>query len=153
MLLFILFVVVLLVGIGLLILKETKFEWDSILYNISFILGAVFSAIAGLGVIICSVAAIVTNFPSLKNKVKIDLDQRIEEIQSDYNYIQSITDDKARSVADVEYNKEVNQFKTQLQSEQYYLNNIWLNWYTCPVYNDYDVEIVVYIKQIKDKSE
>lgn len=146
MLLFILFVVVLLVGIGLLILKETKFEWDSIPYNISFIVGAIFSAIAGLGVIICSIAAIVSNFPSLKNKVKINLDQKIEELQSDYNYIQTITDDKARNIAVVEYNKEVKEFKTELKSKQYYLNNIWYNWYTCPVYNDYDVEVVVYIK-------
>jgi len=145
MLLFILFAVVLLVGIGLLILKE-KIDWDSIPYYISFIAGGILSFIAVLGIIICSTVAITSNVPSVKNKARIYLDQKIEAIQSDYNYIQTITDDKAKSIAVVEYNKEVKEFKTELKSEQYYLNSIWFNWYTCPAYNEYSVEVVVYIK-------
>ena len=145
MLLFIIFIVVLLLGIGLLFLKE-KFDWDSIAYNISFVLGVVLCIATGLGILVCGSMAIVLNCSISKQKVKNYLDQKIEEIQSDYNYIQSITDDRAKSVAVVEYNKQVKEFKTLLLSEQYVLNSVWINWYTCSEYGNYDANVVVYIK-------
>lgn len=146
MLLFIMFVVVLLIGIGLLILKEKVFDWDSIFYSTSFVVGAVFCIIAGLGLVICSTIAISENLPIVRQQVINGLNQKVEEIQSDYNYIQTITDDRAKSIAVVEYNKKVREFKTKVLTEQYVLNNIWINWYTSPEYGNYDVDIVVYIK-------
>jgi len=146
MLLFIMFIVVLLLGIGLLFLKEKVCDWDSIAYNISFVLGAVLIILTGVGIVIGGGVAMCLNFPTTKQEVKNDLEQKIEEIQSDYNYIQTITDDKAKSVAVVEYNKQVKEFKTLVLSKQYILNNIWINWYTCSEYGNYDTNVVIYIK-------
>lgn len=145
MLVFIMLIVVLLLAIGLLFLKE-KFDWDSIAYIISLVLGIALCIITGLGIIICGSMVIIYNFPSIKQQVRNDLEQKIEEIQSDYNYIQLITDDRAKSVAVVEYNKQVKEFKSLLLTEQYILDNIWINWYTCSEYGNYDVNAVVYIK-------
>lgn len=146
MLVFIMFIVALLLAIGLLFLKEKVFDWDSIPYNISSILGIFLCIATGLGIFICGTLAIVSNFPTTKQQVKNDLEQKIEEIQSDYDYIQLITDDRAKSVAVVEYNKQVKEFKTLVLSEQYLLDNIWVNWYTCSEYGNYDANVVVYIK-------
>ncbi|MBP3799972.1 MAG: hypothetical protein ILA19_03210 [Bacilli bacterium] len=145
MLLFIVFAIVLALAIGLLFLKE-KFDWDSVPYTVSFIVGAVFTIIGGIAVIICSTMAIIEHIPSVRHQIKNGIEQQIEEIQSDYNYIQTITDDKARSVAVVEYNKQVRDFKTTLLAEQYALDNLWINWYSCPEFGNYDVDVVVYIK-------
>ncbi len=145
MLVFIMLIVLLLLTIGLLFLKE-KFDWDSIAYNTSFVLGTILCIVTGLGIIICGSMAMIYNFPSIKQQVRNDLEQKIEEIQSDYNYIQLITDDRAKSVAVVEYNKQVKEFKSLLLTEQYILDNIWINWYTCSEYGNYDVNAVVYIK-------
>lgn len=146
MLLFIMLIVVLALAIGLLFLKEKVFDWNSILYNISTILGIFLCIATGLGLCICGTMAVMYNFPTIKQQVKTDLEQKIEEIQSDYNYIQLINDDKAKSISVVEYNKQVKEFKSLLLTQQYILDSVWINWYTCPEYGNYDVNVVVYIK-------
>jgi len=46
----------------------------------------------------------------------------------------------------VEYNEKVKDYKTDIAKSKHRLDNPWINWFVCPVYNEFTGEEVRYIK-------
>lgn len=111
-----------------------------------FVTGIIGCIFGGLLTLICLIAMPIINCPYNATQVRLGYETIVEELKSDYNYIQNISDDYARSVAAVQYNQRVKTFKADIKSKQITLNNIWVNWFECYEYSSFDPNIVDYIK-------
>lgn len=115
-------------------------------------IGAVPSGlVGGIFSILCISLVLSVNTPFNKRRTKIELDNRIAEIEADKQLILTLKDDYARSVAITNYNNKVKEFKVEVEKAQYDLNNPFVNWFTCPVYNEYDSSMVDYIISVEIK--
>lgn len=111
-----------------------------------FVGGIIGCIIGGILTVICLISIPAINCPYNEAQVRTKYETIVEELKSDYTYIQNISDDYARSVAAVQYNERVKTFKTDIKSKQIILNNIWFNWFECYEYSKFDPNIVDYIK-------
>lgn len=111
-----------------------------------FVAGLIGCIFGGLLTLICLISMPIINGPHNATQIRVGYETIVEELKSDYNYIQNISDDYARSVAAVQYNQRVKTFKADIKSKQINLNNIWINWFECYEYSKFDPDIVDYIK-------
>ena len=111
-----------------------------------FVAGIIGCIIGGILTVICLISIPSINCPYNAKQVRVKYETIVEELKSDYTYIQNISDDYARSVAAVQYNERVKTFKADIKSKQITLNNIWVNWLECYEYSSFDPNIVDYIK-------
>ena len=144
MLLTILFVLFLIAGIVCIIIHRIRggyYEEDTL-----DLIGIINILIGSIGIICCVLIIILNNNSLSKSKAKIWYEETVESLTADYDYINTIQDDKARSVAAVEYNSKVKGFKTEIITNQISLDNLWLNWMKCYAFKDMDANAVKYIK-------
>lgn len=137
-------IVLIIIGIiGVIIHDNTNHE------TLGFTMGLFGLAVGSLGAIICSVMILTNNTKIKRQSVKVELDNKIAEIQATKQLITTIQDDYARSVAITEYNNKVKEYKTQIESIKVYSESLWLNWFWCSEYKNYDSNAVEYILEIK----
>ena len=148
MLFAILSLILLIVGIVFLVINwkcfSNQYPYDD--QPFLFIGGLIGCIIGGILTLICLISMPIINGPFNANQIKAQYETIVEELKSDYTYIQNISDDYARSVAAVQYNERVKTFKADIKSKQITLNNIWFNWFECYEYSSFDPNIVDYIK-------
>lgn len=144
MLLTILFILFLIVGIVCIIIHRIRGNYyDEDLLDL---IGIISILIGSIGIICCILVIILNNNSFSKSKAKIWYEETVESLTADYDYINTIQDDKARSVAVVEYNAKVKGFKTEITTNQISLDNLWINWMNCYAFKDMDANAVKYIK-------
>ncbi len=111
---------------------------------------ATISAVIGFCCIVClfvtSIFCIVANSNYTKRKVRIEYSETVESLNITRQYIKTITEDYARSMAVTEYNHEVKVFKSDLKNHKNRLNNKWINWFICSEYKKLDIDAIDYIK-------
>ena len=146
MIIAIIILVVFLTGLGLTIYSYIREHRHGDANDTAFAVGImalIFGGIAFIG----SLTHIATvNGSYLVDKIRLEYNTVVEELNADRNYVTMITDDYARSIAAVQYNEKVKEFKAEIQSKQLALNNIWICWYECYEYNNLDPNVVDYIK-------
>lgn len=118
---------------------------DDIWEIIQFI-SAVIGGVLLVGLFITSIVCIVANSNYTKRKVRIEYNETVESLNNTKEYIETITDDYARSIAVTEYNHEVRLFKSDLKKEKNILNNQWINWFVCSEYKKLNIDVVEYIR-------
>ena len=105
----------------------------------------VIGAISCIGFIACCIFCLIINASLNCNSIQIEYNQRLEELNSTKQVIETIQDDYARSVAITQYNTNVREFKEDVLMAQLYLKNPWINWFVCHEYNNFDANAVDYI--------
>ena len=129
--------------IGVIIQNETTHEdLGGVMAVIGLLLGIA-------GTIACCITILCNNTRIKRQSVKVELDNKIAEIQATKQLIITIQDDYARSVAITEYNNKVKEYKTQIDSIKVYSESLWLNWFWCKEYKNYNSNDVEYIVEIK----
>ncbi len=129
--------------IGVIIYNKTSYE------DLGIGMG-IFGFIIGVsGMITCCITILCNNNKIKRQSVKVKLDNKIAEIQATRQLITTIQDDYARSVAITEYNHKVKEYKTEIESIKVYSESLWLNWFYCKEYKNYDSNAVEYILEIK----
>ena len=114
-------------------------EWLSLI-------GLIFLLSGSLLTIIFTTVIIANNSSVQRTKTKLWYQETVESLTIDYTYIQTLQDDKAKSVAVVNYNTKVKEFKIEILTRQECLNNPWISWLNCYEYQNMDVNTVNYIK-------
>lgn len=115
-------------------------------WEVTGTLSIVIGGLLLVALFITSTLCIVANSNYTKRKVRIKYSETVESLNNTKQYIETITDDYARSIAVTEYNHEVRAFKFDLKKEKNRLDNNWLNWFTCSEYEKLDIDVVDYIK-------
>lgn len=133
---------VLAASIILLIIYKVKDLWNDLLSTIIICL----MVIGGLLTVIFGGIGLVENSSPINDQLIISYNEEVESLTADYNYISTIQDDNARSIAVVEYNNHVREFKSAIIKGKYLANNVWISWLNPHAYNDMDENIVDYIK-------
>ncbi len=141
MILTIISICILLLGVVFAVLYQRD-KWNDLLFGLQLfglLIGIVFTAI-------CVGMIATINSSTSHDNLKIAYEESITDIQNDYNYIQDLADDKAKSVAIINYNNKVKEFKTEIKQNKLLLDNPWINWFNNYAYRDMDENIVDYIK-------
>ena len=131
----------------MLFILSFKFDtyYSFIWLTIQFI-SAVIGGCLLITLFVISILCMVANSNYTKRQVRIEYSETVESLNNTKEYIETITDDYARSIAVTEYNHEVRLFKSYLKTEKNRLNNQWINWFTCSEYKKLDIDVVDYIK-------
>lgn len=113
--------------------------------DLNFIFG-IGSAISGIILLVIAITLIAPNTTIGKQMHEIWYQQKVEELQSTYDTLITYQDNEIARVSITEYNEEVKEFKVDILTNQQCLNNLWINWFICPAYKNFDANIVSYIK-------
>ena len=141
MILTIISICILLLGVVFAVLYQRD-KWNDLLFGLQL-----FSLVFGtLFTVLCGIMILSVNNSTSHNNLKIAYEESITDIQNDYNYIQELVDDKAKSVAIINYNNKVKEFKTEIKQNKVLVDNPWFNWFNNYAYKDMDENIVDYIK-------
>lgn len=134
------FSILLVIGIVWGVIYEKKYLGEA------HLIGSVtIGAIGALGVLVSVIIMIIMNCPTHNQKVRIYCQETINELTTTRQMIREIKDDYARSVAITQYNSKVQEFKTEVATNQNYLNNPFINWYVPHAYNEFSVNAIEYI--------
>ena len=146
MLWIILLSVLLLVGIGCIIGAQFMDYWSDA-HDCVCIVGWVLMVICVAIILVLSIAIYQANVPGsmFNQETRIDLDNTIEELNSTFTTL-SMNEgpiNEPLTISSVnEYNKQVKEFRTKIQSGQYRRNNLWTNWFTSNIWTEYTGEEV-----------
>ena len=111
-----------------------------------FGLAGICGILGGIPFIVTIAAIIGAQNSYTQEQVRMKYSQTVTQLNSTREYIDNITDDYARSVAVLEYNSEVGNFKQDIMHMQINLKNPWINWFSSYVYNEFDANVVSYIE-------
>jgi len=140
MILVLIFILLLVIGIVWGVIYSNKY-----LSEFHLVGSVTTGAIGALGVLVSIIVIAVTNCPTHNQKVRIYCQETINELTTTRQMISEIKDDYARSVAITQYNSKVQEFKTEVATNQNYLSNPFTNWYVPYAYNEFSVNDVEYI--------
>jgi len=145
MILFIICIVLFAAGtIAIVIDAKTGWEWSG--FAEFFIM--LTAAIGISGAIIIGTFGIVHNSGPYVDTKMIEYEETVNELKASRKLIDSITDDYARAVAVVEYNKSVSEFKSNILIVQRRLDNLMINWTQSIAYKYMDANAVDYISEV-----
>ncbi len=136
----------------LLVIYAKVYNYYSDLWEVIGFLSIVIGSVLLIALFITSIACIVNNTNYTKRKVRIEYNETVESLNNTKEYVETITDDYARSIAVTEYNNEVKAFKSDIMKEKNRLNNGWINWFTCSEYKKLDTDAIEYIKIFKEEK-
>jgi len=128
------------IGIGLIILGH-RFDWDVV-----FGLGILAFLVSFICLIVGIPWAIIGNSHFIAMRTTIELQERIESINSSRKALENKIESNTYTVLEINtYNNEVREYKTEVTSNQLVLNNPWINVFVCYVYNEFDANAVEYL--------
>ena len=116
-------------------------NWEAVVFP-----SGVVAILFGVFAFIAVPVAIVNNSTASRNSAQIWYTESVENLNATRNYILTITDDYAKSAAVTNYNLSVKNFKYTIKNEKAELANPWISWFNCSIYNEFDENIVDYIK-------
>ena len=100
----------------------------------------------GIGLITCSIMCIVANSTTFKENKRISLNETIVEIMNTRYVLEHRAETETVTVLEINtYNEKVRNFKNEIKKNQAMLKDPWVNWFVCPVYNEYDPDVVSYL--------
>lgn len=140
MILFIISVVIMLGGIVALVLNEVNY-W----HNDGCIFGGIFASVLGL-IAVASIGAssIAINGITHSSEVRAHLTEQVEGLNRTYEILTTAETDSYTYTAIQQYNAAVAEYKAEVGSNQEKRKNPWINWLTCYVYEEFDVDAVRY---------
>ena len=143
MLLTIMSIIITIIGILLIVLMVKK-EWDD---NLLAFIGVVLLELAGAIFLLGCVIFILCRNNNVTHKtLKTTYEERVVELSNTREYISTITDDYARSVAVTQYNDKVRKYRTEIITYKDKANNIWISWLYNSEYKHLDEDVFQYIK-------
>lgn len=143
MLLTLMSIIITITGISLTILMVKK-GWDD---NLLAIIGAAILDIIGvISLLVCLVTILCTNTNVTHKTLKTKYEERVVELSNTREYISTITDDYARSVAVTQYNDKVRKYRTEIITYKSKANNVWISWLYNSEYKHLDGDVFQYIK-------
>ena len=105
--------------------------------------------IAGLdGFLLAIIAACQLSVHSnyYKNQVRLECEEQIASIQNTRLALENKIESNTLTILEVNtYNDSVKEFKTKIKKEQLALQNPWANWFVCPVYSEFNPDVVSYL--------
>lgn len=143
MILTILWIVALLVDIILIVITAIRYFHDccdDILPMVDLFLSLA---------VICSAIPLIsflikTNNPINKKNMRIKLDNQIASLNATYSVISKREDNSIVEIST--YNSLVKEYKEEIDKAHYCRNNLWINWFTCSIYDDYTGNEVQYFR-------
>lgn len=137
MILLILFGVLFILGFVLIAVSVFNYWFDE------GVVGGAMGVAFGTAFFVClAVVCIVNGSPSCNEKITW-YEQQVISLNNTYSVLTNT--DIHNEVAVQQYNQDVAKFKGEILSAQANLNNLWVNWFTCPAYNNMDANAVKYI--------
>lgn len=121
--------------------------WDDEYESVSVILLSILTIILFMVIIVTSIMGICTNVKRTKRNLKIYLDSQIAQLNANRSILLANEDKQLNLVEITEYNDTVTEFKNNIATNKLDRENIWLNWYTSPVYDEFTGDEVSYITQ------
>lgn len=119
--------------------RNTESDWLHYIAIISW-------TVIGFAFTMCSIIAIITHSTLMKDTKRIELTERINSINNTRKALEQRIETSTYTVLEINnYNETVKSFKVDLQKEQKALNNPWINWMYCPVYNEFSADQVSYL--------
>ena len=99
--------------------------------------------IGGLGLLVLGIVGIVQNNPVMRMKARQQYEQSVLELNTTYEQLMTYADEST-SVAVVQYNERVREFKTEIIVIKKKLQNPWINLLECCEYANFDENAVKY---------
>lgn len=121
--------------------------WDDYYDSPSIILLSISTIILFIAILVASIIGICTNTKRNKRNFKIYLDSQIAQLNANRSILLANEDKQLNLVGITEYNNTVTEFKNDIATNKLDRENLWLNWYTNPVYDDFTGDEVSYITQ------
>lgn len=121
--------------------------WDDYYDSPSIILLSISTIILFIAILVASIIGICTNTKRNKRNFKIYLDSQIAQLNANRSILLANEDKQLNLVEITEYNNTVTEFKNDIATNKLDRENLWLNWYTNPVYDDFTGDEVSYITQ------
>lgn len=147
MILVILFICLVIVFIGLTILFSVLDKHDYYHYNwdtVALIFLAL-SIFVGLGASISIGLSIGVNSVVNCKKQELHYEEQVKSLNDTYEVLIHVDETWDKYTAIQQYNQEVKDFKYEIKYEQEMLDNLWLNWFHCKSYKNFDSNSVSYI--------
>jgi len=126
--------------------QDLKF-WDDYYDSVSVVLLSTLTIILFIAILVASILGICTNAKRNKRYLKIYLDSQIVQLNANRSILLANEDKQLNLVEITEYNTTVTEFKNNIATNKLDRKNLWLNWYTNPVYDDFTGDEVSYITQ------
>lgn len=126
--------------------QHIKF-WDDDYESVSVILLSILTIILFIAILVASIIGICTNTKRTKRNLKIQLDSQIAQLNANRSILLANEDKQLNLVEITDYNNTVTEFKNTIATNKLDRENLWLNWYTNPVYDNFTGDEVSYITQ------
>jgi len=121
--------------------------WDDYYDSPDIILLSILTVILFIAILVASIIGICTNTKRTKRNLKIYLDSQIAQLNANRSILLANEDKQLNLVEITEYNNTVTEFKNNIATNKLDRENLWLNWYTNPVYDEFTGDEVSYITQ------
>lgn len=135
------------------ILKYTWFDrqnikfWNDEYESVGVILLSISTVVLFMVILAASIIGICVNTKRTKRNLKIYLDSQIAQLNANKSILLANEDKQLNLVEITEYNNTVTEFKNNIATNKLDRENLWLNWYTNPVYDEFTGDEVSYITQ------
>lgn len=127
--------------------KQNLKFWDDEYDSISIILLSTLTVILLIAILVASILGICANTKRTKQSLKIYLDSQIAQLNANRSILLANEDKQLNLVEIAEYNNTVTEFKNNIATSKLDRENLWLNWFINPVYDEFTGDEVSYITQ------
>lgn len=121
--------------------------WNDEYDSVDVILLSILTVILFIAILVASILGICANIKRTKRNLKIYLDSQIAQLNANRSILLANEDKQLNLVEITEYNNTVTEFKNNIATNKLDRENLWLNWYTNPVYDEFIGDEVSYITQ------
>lgn len=109
-------------------------------------IGFILTVVGAFSTLIFGTICICTNCSLNANRVRIEVNDYIDSLNSTRAILEKQIDSSTYTVIDVaSYNDQVRTYKTTIRTQQRALSNPWINWWSCYVYSEYSPDAVSYL--------
>lgn len=144
MLITIIFITILIASIVVIIISEKKDIFDDDHFGLT--IPTLTGLIVGIcGIFGCSLSIIIAQNSLYKRKTRNSLEQKIVSLNATKTMIMKNVDDK--SIVEItNYNTKVAEFKENIANQKMCRKNLWINWFTSSIYDEYTGNELEYIE-------
>ena len=146
MILMIIFIVLTIIGTVMWVLtKKYDYKLSEVVDTTLTITGATLTVLFGLITIIGGMWCVMANNPMTYENERIAYVEKVDSLNATYSVLITNVDNESYKISIQQYNQEIREFKTEIKTNQKWLNNPWTNWFMCKEYKNMDVNAVSYI--------
>lgn len=144
MIITIIFIVIFIASLAATIIGEKKDILND--DHLCFIISTISSLIIGIcGVVGCLLSILLAQNSLYKRATKNSLEQKIASLNATKTIIMKNVDDK--SIVEItNYNTKVAEFKEDIANQKMCRKNLWINWFTSTIYDEYTGNELEYIE-------